>query len=541
MIRFICVILSVSSIHSIQAQSEVNKDREIRVHKDYNNEIYKPQPVFDFNQIVVAPTEPNNINIDSISAVNQFNPPIDITIQPLSFRTDDQDDGYNGMVKIDRGTLNPLHAQGDYTYTRPNYYSVWASAQYDHWKSALIPDKYQSDIKGKIGFKYYITHEIQSKIDFRYTNRKYGIYGNQNKESQANNRFNQYQNIGAKLLLATFRTMPKRVNFSIVADINNWSYKEDQKENNYNVQGNIRYRPKSNISIRLTPQISYSASDTYSNNQYFKNTLSIQSDHKNSNISVGISASRFNQNWVIWPEITTTWKPSTRMNILMSSTHTVDIQGAQYLTDQNPYIDTRSLVQWINNNERVKNIRSDKSTSIKSTHTLTDALTFHAILNHHIVTGASNYATINADQLLEYTIVNYNLFSTDFGAQYELLENMVQSGLSITYNQYYNQSAPLIHKPKWLFSPFVKGQLLNNKLVLTLRGYVNSPQMLSKVGTSEVYSTWRKNFSFNTRYQILNRASLYLDIDNVLSDSYSFWNGYDNFGRNVSGGILVKF
>ena len=113
----ISILLTIFLISSVTSQDSGLEQRELLVEKEYSNEIYETNPIFDFASIIAPKSKPKVFD-DSLSRINLHTPDIDILVRPIGYETAAQTTNPAGFVKLDKGFLNPLHGQAGYTIAR---------------------------------------------------------------------------------------------------------------------------------------------------------------------------------------------------------------------------------------------------------------------------------------------------------------------------------------------------------------------------------------------------------------------------------------
>ncbi|MFT6808370.1 MAG: hypothetical protein ACJA01_001594 [Saprospiraceae bacterium] len=539
------ILISILSIilfsYSLFAQSAVNKDRELQVEKNYNNEIYAAHPIFDFANISVPGNPPVAIGLDSMIGAPSFTPDLDLLIKPVAYKSNLSNSGHNGMLKFDKGTINPWHAQGGYVYSSPNYFTLHASGEYDKWKQSLIPDQNITEGNGNIGVTYYITSDLKASVDINYKNQKYGLYARQEDNAEALQNVNQFNSIGINLGIQTFRTLPSKWNMEFFLAGDKWNENNtDRTENNIEIASQLQYKSSNKLILKTAPTYSLSQSDALETAYYFSNVLQAELDYKTSSIAFGINTTNFGNSLSIWPTVNIDWRIADTDHLTFSTSQNISINSAQRISSYNPYVDFTLLPIANSSNVQLKDFYRDRNISASYKSARIPSWNFTAGASYNQIDGDQNFQLIDSRQNFNIERIDYSLLQAKLGVEYKLLEDIMKIGLDVTYNKYQNASSSLFHRPEFIVEPIIQSSLINNKLDLTLSSNINAPQLLSVENEVELKSSWRTNVSFEAKYEILKRMNIYLNADNILNDEYQQWNGYNNFGRNLSVGILLK-
>jgi len=536
------LILVSINYSSLLSQSEVNKDRELQVEKNYNNEIYAVHPVFDFASISAPKASEVNIGLDSMAGAPTFAPDIDVIVKPVAYKTPLTKAGHKGMIKFDKGTLNPWHAQGGYVYSAENYFTIHASGDYNKWQHTDIADQNIAKASGNLGATYYLTSSLKTSIDLNYTNFKYGLYAHQEAIDEPLLNSNHFQTMGVQLGIQTFKTKPAKWNAGLTVSADKWNdVANENTENNLGVDTYVKFNASNKLTLKTTPTYNLSQSDVYKNAFFFSNDFQGLLDYKTANLAIGISTAYLSDAWSLWP--------STQLNLILtdtdklklSSAQNVIINSAQRVSNYNPYAELNTLATLNSDNELVKDFYIDKNASLSYISKRFTDWTINLGASYHLIEGDQNFHLTDDAQVFTIDRVNYNLLQFELGGQYQLLEDAVQVGINVEYNKYSNESTDLLHRPTWKVNPSIQTQFLNKKLELSLTSRINSPQVLAIENAETIESSWRTNISFEAKYKLLKRLNIYLNADNIIDDKYQVWNGYNNFGRNLSAGLLLKF
>ena len=523
------------------AQTGVNKDRELQVEKNYNNEIYAVHPVFDFANINVPETSPVSIGLDSMAGAPSFTPDLDLLVKPIAYKSNLSNTGHNGMIKFDKGTVNPWHAQGGYVYSSPNYFMIHASGEYDNWEQSLISDQHITEGIANIGATYYIASDLKASIDVNYKNQQYGLYARQEDNAEALGNTNHYSTVGINLGVQTFRTLPSKWNMGLSIKATKWYEKNtDRIEKNVEITPHLQYKASNKLTLKTTPTYSLSQSEILKSAYYFSNTLQGELDYKKSNIILGINTTYYEKAVSIWPVANVAWRITDTDQLTLNTAQDVRINSAQYVSGFNPYADLNSLPIANSTNEASKDFYRDRNMSLMYHSGRIPNWSITAGAAYHMIDGDQNFGLNNTEQKFDIERVDYNLIQAQLGVEYTVLDNVIKLGLDLFYNKYQNDGNSLFHRPDWIVTPTIHSSLLDNKLGLTLSSRINTPQLLTIENEVDVKSSWRTNISFQAKYQIIKRINIYLNADNILNDTYQQWNGYNNFGRNLSAGILIK-
>lgn len=535
-------IFLVVMTSSIAAQSEVTKDRELHVEKNYNNEIYAVHPIFDFANIHVASPQPTvQLSNDSMVGAPEYTPNINLQIRPIVYTSPTSPKGHKGMIKIDKGTINPWHVQTGYVYNSPNYFTIYGSGNYDKWQQSEVLDQHATDITGSIGATYYLTSESKISLDVKYNNRKYGLYARQDKHSEPQGLYNHFKDFGVRLGIETFRTMPSQWNYRMQIKVQNWNENIlNGKETNIDAQPYVEFKVSNKYKLWATPTYSISKSEKYNNGALFQNILASTLDFSAARISVGVNMTHYSDNWSIWPSAHIDWQISNNQQFILRATQEVNILTGAGTSTINPLIDLQSLADLSSHIDNFKRYQRTRAIEAEYTADILTDLTLSLMTQYKMVQGDLNYHLLDVGKSLALSQVDYDQLHIGIQGRFKLLNGNAQVAMGVEYNRFENESLPLLHRPTWIFTPEASALLLNHKLELNLNTAINTPQLLSINNGEEIQSRWRTNIGIAAKYEIMPKINAYINADNIIDTDYQVWDGYNNFGRNLSVGVLIK-
>jgi|GEM_PF-2362303 len=520
----------------LHSQKSTLDNRELLVQKEYSNEIYSVNPVFDYASIFVPRRSNLDFSKDTLSRT--FTPDINVAIRPVPYKALPESDGHRGFIKLDKGTLNPLHAQAGYSYSAPNYFNINGAFNYDQRNEKTTPLKTIKAIDALLGIEYYLTKEIKTEISLNYNNNSYGLYGSSElMDGTEDNNTTGYTTIGLDVGLQTIKSSPSNWNYGILASIAEWKDTQlENKEQNIDVLGSIDWYINDTWGMSLSPGYQISDSKEYSTNSVISGAYQITFNEADFYTKAGLKLDYFNSELMLWPDADIRWDVGRNTDINIISSTQTSILGAQYLTNINPYQNTSTLI------DQDKIISYDRNLGINIASDLPGDVSLAVRVGYTKAINNTNYRLSPSDlRTFEVAGVDFELLSISSQVNKSIFEQYLSTGLSLTYNNYTKQSASLYHRPILSASPYVESSLLNQKLNLSLSAIINSPQDLASTPSLNLDTGWRKNLSFSLSYRIMDQLNLNFDADNIFNDQYQVWNGYDNFGRNLSGGLLFKF
>ncbi len=521
---------------SLFGQKPSLDSREILVKKEYNNEIYQSNPVFDYASIMVPERSHLNMKKDTLSTISAFTPDIDISIKPVAYKTLPDISGHKGFVKLDKGTLNPIYGQAGYAYTAPNYFNINAVINYDKRDEKAVTNKSLSSKGLDVSMQYYLTKETKTDLRVSYDRNEFGLYGYELYPVGSEGRnVNAYDRISANFGFQTFKSAPNHWNFRLHTMLSEWdALNTNNQERNIGAIGTIEYKVNDEWDFSITPQYQTSLSDTYGNGQILKGSANIAYNIRSFYANVGVSVNHFNDQTRIWPSADLRWQVGHDTDIKIKSQAYATIWGGDNVSKINSYISSTALLgdtrDYSFNRLLQMNVASD----------LNHDVSVDFGISYLNATDDLNFVMNGTDaRQFDYNLVDYERLRVNVDVTKTIWPEL-RTGLKVQYDNFAKMSSDLYHRPTVVLVPHVEAKLLNNKLTAGLQATINNPQSFEVVTPLKNQSGWRKNLSFNLTYKVLDRLNVNFNADNILGDTYQVWSGYDNFNRNLSGGILLK-
>ncbi len=523
---------------TIWGQKPSLDDREILVQKEFSTEIYQVNPIFDYASIMAPKRSIHDFSRDTLTTISAFTPDMDVSIKPIAYKTNPYSTGHKGFVKLDKGTINPLHAQGGYVYSAPNYFNITGRGTYDNRNDNAETNKTIKTIDAGLDMEYYLTKEVKTEIGIQYNRNRYGLYGSQNivssLEGQQETGFNT---VSAQLGIQTFKTTPDKWNFRFHTAVIQWKDSHTEtSETNITALGSIEYTVNDVWNITLTPQYTTSQSEEFGNGNILKGSLGVAYNIKSFYALAGVNADYLSETLRYWPEVDLRWQVGHDTDIKVRSTSQASIWGGSSLTRLNPYVSVPQLM----NDVRDYTYARKLSMSVLSSLPRDFDVAFE--IGYNRTEGDANFTLAASDiRLFSFDKVDYDLMTIATQVNKRFLNDQVNVGLKVQYNNFAEMSSQLFHRPTVILQPMATAHFINNRLSITASGVINNPQTFNQFPALNTESGWRKNISLAVGFKVIDHLSINLNSDNILDDSYQVWDGYDNFGRNLSGGLLFKF
>ena len=246
----------------------------------------------------------------------------------------------------------------------------------------------------------------------------------------------------------------------------------------------------------------------------------------------GVKLDYFDESLIIWPDADIRWNINKETVLNLRTVTEATIQGAEFITEVNPYI----------NPENEKHIRLFRNVDADVSSTIANGINFKIQIGYLKASNDLNFHP-DTDDIRRFTIapVDYERMRVFVSAEKEIIEGDVKAGLAVRHDNYAQMSSTLLYRPTLAIMPYIAVDVINDKVDFDLAAHINNPQQLSEVPSANIYSSWRYDLNASLKIYISDELTINLDADNILNNSYEVWSGYDNFGRNLSGGLLFKF
>ena len=534
-INLICIFLLSVVATELCTQKPALEDRQLVVQKEYANSIYDVDPIFDYRSIVVPGRRPFDLSGDSLARAVAYTPDISIQVQPIPYAEEMARGGHKGFVKGDIGTNNPLHAQGAYTYSAPNYYHITGLADYDHIRQDGAHEWIETLHTG-LKAAYYLSRELKLDMGVAFSRDAMGLYAPATPSDQLiADSSNIFQNIGVDLGISSIKTLPSHWNYSLSSHIGEWrSTTSDTKDRSAQIRGDLRQLWSERWSWEIQADLTRSWSDTFRSRTIWGGALSLQYDHKRVYVQVGARADRLVETYMIWPEVDFRWTLDPQTKLLLSSSAKATILDAQYLSTVNAYLHERSLWAVDKNVSYERNMIARVQSSIFDESKVALTASFRQFQN------GLNFILDEQDaRRFTPQPVDYEQLSISFTYGQPIYYEWLDGTIELTYDKYDNATEPLLHRPTITIRPSIEASLAGDRLALSIHGWVNDPQTIQSLEGS-MSSSWRYNFGASLKWAVHKRIRIYAHADNVFDDDFQVWSGYNNFGRNLSGGIMIK-
>ena len=520
------LLIAITTFLSAQAID----DHEIEVLKDYNDEIYAALPIYDFNSIRLPDQSSKGVLNDTLVHLGKYTPQMAMSVKPLAFKRNRIDRGYNGFLKADKGTQQLLGMRAGYTHYVENYYSIGIEGTYDYWKDPNLASKYHKEISGAMSVDYYLNKSMKASLKIGGESQDWGRYGFAETNTTDEIGRNAYMNHQLALGFSSFETNHSSLSYQASLRVQSLTWNdEDIEENNLAFDAGVAYRLDDQNAFSFKGHVYRSKLNEANTLNVGRGVLSYRLNTRAMDLTIGGSALTAGSVKRIFPNIDlhVTIDQTEIVGVLEENIQSINLN---HILGQNPYINPFQL-------ESFNSIYRKLGVGVKSR---VKEIGFQIDGEYVQVDNGYNFinSIIDRQQFMVSTL-NYNLVQSSVRANYHLKPFNV--GLRIQHNLVMNNEDNLYHLPNLIFTPFAQYATFDSRLLIEIRGEVNTGQDLGIAKTGILESGWRRDVSAQIRFSAHERLNVYFNADNILNDTYQIYNGYAVFGRNISAGLMLKF
>ncbi len=529
--KWTLLILGLIMGHHASFSQEL--DQKLQVIKAFDSDLYASEPLFTFDELREESRLPLDDTGDSLVRLKNTIPDLDLRIKPMAYQMKKPESLFHGYLSAHHGNYNPLAVSGSYTYHMDNYFLVQVDGLHDIWEEDEVRSKKIGRSKGHVGFKYYLDRHNVSRLDLSGSKKMYGIYGFSDSvtEDLADRR---YTSFGVDWGLQSFRVEQNSVNYDLRLSYHRMHINDlSSAENEFRIDGKVDFGIGPFTSVWLSgrhwqtllPTMEIMKLEAQSAGAGIRlNTRALSG-------SVGINHLFSDGNRYWFPEVDLRAEFGT-IAVAFELNQEATLEGLRELEARNPYL---GLVDGMYGNT----YRRGGSLSLSSISTYFDqlALTLHMQEERNAV----NF-TIDPLQtgLFEANRVDLHIYALSFSAVRSWLD-VFSSDLDVAYFRYDHNSTELFHRPDLSVKPGIGLHLFNKRFDVNLKGVFLIGMTIQDQAGMPVMQAFRKDLSGSLRFAVTRRINVYFDVDNILNDDFQIWSGYEVFGRNISGGALIKF
>lgn len=508
-------------------------NQELKVLKDFNSEIYEPDPLFSFASIRTGITRNPNLLQDSLIRIARHMPDLELSIRPLAYERPEKEKQYHGFLRADKGTINPFAVSGAYVHAVDNYFSIETSGLYDHWVENSTDNQFITTGQASVGLRYYLNAVTLARVDVIGGRHEYGLYGFKGFSLDREDAKHSFDTFHPSISIESFREGSRQLNYRLMTSFKRTALRQRDnfQENDVDFKGRLNFN--------LDNRWAFTAQGSYE-------TMSLPAD-QDMNSYEGMGAIRFNTAELfglagiryIYSDNGARWFPEARIRARINQDITVEAEvlhrlkkyGLSAYGQINPYIDY-DRADFILSYEKYYALKGEIVNFGFSN--LTMSVAFNQVsdgLNFSIVNMP--FSGFDVEEL------DYDQWTIGVDAR-RPVGHVLTIGLSASYDIFNSGGKTLYHRPKWNIAPMVGLELFEGRLGMEISGHFNQGQLIQSVTGVNELSKWRKDLSAGLRFNVHKRVNVYANVDNVLNDDFLLWSGHHVFGRNFSGGLMIK-
>lgn len=553
--RTITIFLSIIWVANLNAQIKDTTNlpsEEVEVVKYFKTTLQEAQMIPIDLPTIPEKKEPGSLGINYIK-----NPPLplnveipDPEIRALAFTEDKEYFSNNGIMKLGYGNLKSPELEGHYHYFIEDWFEVGAKANFYSAEGKDIPGQKMRDSGLGIYAAYFLNPQtkVKASIDGSWDKRYFYDFIPDNREIDDHKRNINNYNFDASIHHTPFQNKKLILNSDFFIDniglidslmLNNVR----SKETTIGITNHWgkRFGNNSEAGIYLDSKISSTNSVTLIDTSYSRielepflmlslgaltTKLGVHYD-KTSNVSGP------NDN-VIWPLIDLKYSlKGTGINLILRTDVDSYVNNINSISSTNPFW-TASF------NETYYPITASKSFQAGISGNAFDlAYDFMASRinhkNHLFFKGTFDgisYLTSDMNETNLALDLNYkiSLFDIDLGIEKRFFS--IPDGNPLNDGPTYN--------PDLIFEICISENLLNNRLRLSQEF---THQSKREIIDFDIYGSLSSINDVNllADFRVSNFLNIYFEAKNVLGSDYQIWQGFENFGFNMHGGLKLVF
>jgi hypothetical protein len=262
------------------------------------------------------------------------------------------------------------------------------------------------------------------------------------------------------------------------------------------------------------------------------NNLNIKYNSDKWSQSFGMSYVKTNDMQNFFPLINTNLTVNNDLRLSMRLHQEIEYQGLHATVQQNPFIDFQGFIP---------NTTLKQSLTLAAENRFSKSTTFSLEVSYNQYSNALNFSNSQAE-LFTFTtdLVDYKALSFRSEINYTYSDHL-DAGLSLMYHKFENEET-LFNKQRNIAKPYIGIHTSNRKVSGKIWGTFNTKQNLYKDSEDQiVQSGIRKDLSAEIFISLWENINIRLNADNLLNDDFEVLGGLSTYGRNISGGVLIKF
>ena len=471
------------------------------------------------------------VSQDSLLSFGAPSIEISADIEPLAYQQPRVDEGSYGHLMATAGTLNPLALQGALFHKVDNYFSVQANAAYDNWNDKSIVNKQFNKVEGSLNTSYYVTDHSEFKLSLNGRSTNQGAFSDLNRaESQDTIRIRHFSvSMDYRSFHDDIQSFDYGLNVNYSTTRNNFI---DNTENLWIITPHLSKGLSQELRIHAqsknyVPMNFGTTSDLVSNNN-----LGLVWNKQQLTLNIGGTLNRTIDRTTLYPAVKANFYFSPDNHVSISVQENINYQGLNRTTSANPFLNNTFDQPFATRvREHAIALRND----------VTDRVKVSAQLSRNFYIDDINWELSDENRrFFEVDRIDYDAWIANLSVAVEA-HPLIDVSTSFTKN-IYNSESVLLYRPEHTLNIGTTFHTADRKFEASLTGNLSDRQITDVLATGlQVSSGFRYDLGVSLNYRPMDLLTVQLNGTNLLNNEFEVLRGYDNFSRNLSASVLLKF
>ncbi len=522
----ICVVMiQISTAQDIT-------DEKLSVRKNFVSQDIDVKPLTGlFTSSAMQQYSALEVSQDSLLSFGTPQIEISADIEPLAYQQPRVDEGSFGHLMATVGSLNTLALQGALFHKVDNYFSVQANASYDNWHDESVANKHFNKLNANINTSYYVTDHSEFNLSLGGRSSNYGAFSDLNRaEAQDTIRIRQFS---VTMDYRTFHDHSRSLDYGLNVIYNTTrSNFIDDTENLWIITPHLSKGLSQELRVQASSKNYIPMSFGSTTDLVSTNNLGLVWNKDQLTLSVGGVLNRAIDRTTVYPAIKANFYLSSDNQVSLSVQEHINYQGLNSTTSANPFLNNTFEQPFATRvREHALALRND----------VTDRVKVSAQLSRNFYIDDINWEL--SDQNRRF----FEVDRIDYDAWIALLKVAVEAHPLIDVNtsfskSIYNSEAVLLYRPEHTLNIGTTFHTGDHKFEASINANLSDKQITDVLATGLVVSTdFRYDLGLSIHYRPVDLLTIQLNGTNLLNNEFEVLRGYDNFSRNLSASVLLKF
>lgn len=516
--------------------------QDIQVEKQKEIEVQEANAIKTKSALPDLPKTSRNYSYDMSADPIELSYPSPY-IRPVAMVPDLQASVYNGFVDARVGTLGHISGEAAYNIHAQDYYNLGLELDYIRFDDSSIENKKYSLGNGEVELDYYLNNRTELNASLSYGEEGIHFFGfneldslGTGNESRKIRDFDATFGVSYHLDKEELTTVEGRLGIGFLNVVPDSSSRQNLVENNLIIEGKLSRIVSKNISAYLLMGMDLTNTDRETtfelNHNYLEPSATILLG--GSRLDLGTRIVETKDEIGFFPKLRlTTNVASGRITPYVGMSGDYFKNDLESLMEINPFFDDVDETNYTNRKEY------DFHAGFHSTSNVGE---LSAQLGYRITDNYALFLNSFGDNRRKFvtTLDDMNIYYASLALDFKYLEAIDFGGTLIKsfFDNALQEKA--WHVPSLEVSIYGSVDLIKDKLNIRSDLYVKDPvAYLSEAGNAEK-SNAQLDLNFKIFYSIIDRISLQLRANNLLSSNYERWHGYHTFGAHYDIGLRVK-